>query len=73
MAASKQSREVTQALDALYASAMQLMESRPKPPQIFGELFRQLDAVTQARRARLQLSTGIVPGLLWMALYRAQC
>lgn len=69
MAKAKESREVTQALDALYASAVNLTESKSKRPEIFSEIFKQLDAVTQARRSRLHLSMGIVPGLLWMVLY----
>jgi uncharacterized integral membrane protein len=32
-------------------------------------MLRQLDAITHARRTRLQLSTGIVPALLWTVLY----
>ena len=32
------------------------------------QIFRQLDGVTQARRARLHLATGIVPGMLWAVL-----
>lgn len=69
MAAAKESREVTQALDALYASAMHLMENGLRQPAIFVEMFKQLDAITQARRTRLYLATGIVPGLLWLVLY----
>ena len=60
MAKTKESREVTQALNDLYASTMYLMDSQPRQPQIFGEMFRQLDAVTQARRSRLHHSTGTV-------------
>ena len=33
------------------------------------EIFKQLDAITQARRTRLHLATGIVPGIVWMVLY----
>ena len=58
MAKAKESREVTQALDALYASAMRLMESGSRQPEIFVEMFKQLDTITQARRTRLHLSTG---------------
>ncbi len=65
----KESRAVTQALDALYASAMRFMENGSRQPEIFMEVFKQLDTITQARRTRLHLSTGIVPGLLWLVLY----
>ncbi len=31
-------------------------------------MLKQLDAVTQARRARLHLAAGVVPGVVWMVL-----
>jgi hypothetical protein len=31
-------------------------------------MFKQLDAITQARRTRLHLATGIVPGIVWLVL-----
>ena len=69
MAKAKESRAVTQALDALDASAMRFMQNGSRQPEIFVEVFKQLDTITQARRTRLHLSTGIVPGLLWLVLY----
>ena len=68
MATGKESREVTQALDALYAVALRLMENGSRQPAIFVEMFKQLDAITQARRTRLHLATGIVPGIVWLVL-----
>ena len=68
MATGKESREVTQALNALYAAALRLMENGSRQPAIFGEMFKQLDAITQARRTRLHLATGIVPGIVWLVL-----
>ena len=68
MARKKESREVTQALDALYAVALRLTENGSRHPAIFVEIFKQLDAITQARRTRLHLATGIVPGIVWLVL-----
>ena len=34
------------------------------------EMFNQLDDITQARRSRLHLATGIMPGMLWAVLTR---
>jgi Protein of unknown function (DUF4239) len=71
MEKAKASRETTQALNVLYANAIHLMDNNPRPPEIFGEILKQLDTITQARRTRIHLSTGIVPELLWMApIYR---
>ena len=69
MAAATESRDVTQALNDLYAAAIRQMENQSRRPQVFAEMLRQLDALTQARRSRLHLAMGIVPGLLWMVLY----
>ncbi|MGQ0443955.1 MAG: bestrophin-like domain [Beijerinckiaceae bacterium] len=68
MATGNESREVTQALNALYAAALRLMVNGSRQPAIFEEMFKQLDAVTQARRTRLHLATGIVPGIVWLVL-----
>jgi Protein of unknown function (DUF4239) len=68
MATGKESPEVTQALNALYAAALRLMENGSRQPAIFVEMFKQLDAITQARRTRLRLATGIVPGVVWLVL-----
>lgn len=69
MANGKKSREVTQALNGVYAAALRLMERELRHPAIFSEMFNQLDAITRARRTRLHLATGVVPGLLWFVLY----
>jgi hypothetical protein len=65
MARKKESHEVTQALDALYTVALRLTENGSRQPAIFGEMFKQLDVITQIRRAWLHLATGIVPGIIW--------
>ena len=68
MAAGKESHEVTQALDAVYAAALRLTEKGAIEPALFVEMFKQLDAITQARRVQLHVARGIVPGILWMVL-----
>ena len=45
------------------------MENGSRQPAIFVEMLKQLDAITQARRTRLYLATGIVPGIVWLVLY----
>ena len=63
MADGKDSHEATSALSALYATALRLTETAPRQQATFAEMFNQLDAITQARRNRLQVATGIVPGI----------
>ena len=64
----KSNREVTSTLDALYARTLDLARSGSRQQSVLLEMFHQLDAVTQARRARLHLAIGIVPGMLWAVL-----
>ncbi len=68
MAVEKESADVTRALDALYESALRLAQSGSRQPAVLLELFNQLDTITKARRSRLHLAAGIVPGVLWTAL-----
>jgi Na+/melibiose symporter-like transporter len=68
MAREEESADVTRALDTLYTSALNLTPNEPQQAAITLELFNQLDTITKARRARLHLSVGIVPGVLWTAL-----
>lgn len=68
MALEGNSREVTRALDAVYATAVRFAQSGSRPTAVVLAMFNQLDALTQARRSRLHLAVGIVPPMLWMVL-----
>ena len=67
MAQEKESQETTQALDALYSAALKTRKGS-SPPAVLIETFKQLDALTTARRTRLHLATGVVPGVVWLVL-----
>ena len=69
MAAEKESRNARLALDTLYSVTLRLIDSDPGRPSVNIELLRQLDTITQARRARLHLATGIVPTIVWLVLF----
>jgi Na+/melibiose symporter-like transporter len=69
MAIEKESRETTQALDALYGAALRLTENGSKQPTVAAEIFKQLDTIIQSRRIRLHLATGIVPSIIWLVLF----
>jgi Na+/melibiose symporter-like transporter len=62
------SPETTRALNDLYAAALSLAQDGARPPAVLVEMFHQLDQITEARRTRLHLSYGIVPGMLWTVL-----
>jgi hypothetical protein len=63
------SRAATLALDHVYAAAMAYDPGEGRGRVLLAETLHQLDQVTQARRARLVMATGIVPGVLWCVLF----
>jgi hypothetical protein len=69
MAIGKRSPEVTKALNDLYGIAVRMTEKQTKDRAIYYEIFKQLDAITQAQRTRLHLATGVVPSVIWLVLY----
>ena len=69
MAAGKRSPGVTQALNDLYAAAVRWDEAESRHTAALAELFKQLDSMTEARRSRLQLATGVVPPVIWLVLF----
>jgi hypothetical protein len=68
MALEGKSRDVTSALNGVYATAVRLAQSGSRPTAVLMEMFNQLDALTQARRSRLHLAIGIVSPMLWVVL-----
>jgi Protein of unknown function (DUF4239) len=68
MARGEISRRAGQELDALYAAVLSVNPSDLRELAIMGDLLTDLDAITQARRMRFVLATGIVPGVLWVVL-----
>src|SRR5882757_2334459 len=60
---------VTRALDSLYAVALTYRPTDQRGAAVFAEILRQLDLVTEARRARLVSASGAVPGVVWLVLF----
>jgi len=65
----KPSRATTEALDSLYATLLTVNPDDRRGEEIFAEVMRQLDVVTSARRDRLVMAAGIVPMIIWLALF----
>jgi hypothetical protein len=57
------------ALDAIYATLLSTQFSAPREAAVLPEVLRQLDVITQARRARLVAAEGVVPEVIWPALF----
>ncbi len=68
MAEGHESPATTEALNGLYAL---LLTDRPTDgfgSELFSEALYELDQLTQARRARIVMAGGIVPGVVWAVL-----
>jgi hypothetical protein len=60
---------VTRALDGIYAAVLTFSPGvDQRGGALLSALLQQLDTLTQARRARLVLASGIVPGIVWLVL-----
>jgi hypothetical protein len=59
-------RAAKQALDAVYAAL--LSSDAQSNGAVVSEMLRQLELITQARRARLVASQGAVPNVIWLVL-----
>lgn len=57
------------ALDALYQATIALNRNGSMGTATMAEIFRLVDEVTAARRVRLHLATGLVPNVIWVALF----
>jgi hypothetical protein len=69
MGKESESQDVTQALNATYEAALALNQTDTRTTADMTEIFAQLDPVTTARRTRLHLATGLVPSVIWIALF----
>src|ERR1700733_13268276 len=68
MAREQESAEANQGLDALYTAALHMDLTALRPSAVLVPIFNQIDLITEARRSRLHLAVGIMPGVLWAAL-----
>lgn len=64
----EESRAVTQALNGAYSALLTFSPTDGRGQTLLGEALHQLDVITQARRTRLVLASGVVPRLLWFVL-----
>jgi Protein of unknown function (DUF4239) len=64
-----QTRPTRQALDNTYSGLLRIIGTQQVAAPLIAEIMRQLDVITQARRARLIASEGTVPGVIWTLLF----
>jgi Protein of unknown function (DUF4239) len=63
-----ESPAATGALNDLYSVVLVYKPADPGAQALASELLHQLDLLTQARRERIVLASGVVPGVLWLVL-----
>lgn len=68
MARESESHETTKALNGLYAVAQSRAANPATPSAVMIDIYKQLNTITEARRTRLHLATGIVPDVVWLVL-----
>jgi hypothetical protein len=68
-ARTKEYRVTRLALNAVYAALLSFEPSSPRETAVLSEILRQLDSITEARRARLIAADGIVPEVIWPILF----
>ena len=62
-------RPARQALDDVYATLLKIDSAPGLKASVLSEIMRQLDVISQARRARLIASAGTVPDVIWLILF----
>jgi Protein of unknown function (DUF4239) len=73
IAGAGEARAGAQALTAVYAAALGQEPTTQRAAASLAGILGQLDGVTQARRQRLDLASGTVPGVVWMVLTSGAC
>jgi len=69
MAHGQGSAMTNHALGALYDTVLRYQPPDSRGTALLSEALQQLNTLTQARRARIVLAAGIVPGVIWLVLF----
>ena len=62
------SHDTTRALNDVYGAALKSNPAGARDSAVLAEIFHQLDQITQARRERIVVGAGVVPGMIWAVL-----
>lgn len=63
------SRDVTLALGVVYQAVLQFHTVDAFEGIVVAEILRKVDRISETRRQRLVVATGIVPGIIWAVLF----
>jgi uncharacterized protein DUF4239 len=65
----KASRDVTVALNEIYNAVLKFHSFDAQEGLVIGEILRNVDGISAARRERLVTADGTVPAIIWMVLF----
>ena len=68
MALGHSSHTTNEALNALYREVVRYGAADLRASDVQNDLFRELDRLTEARRERIVMASGTVPGMIWFVL-----
>jgi len=63
------STSAREALDGVYKALLRFESPERRDTALVSEILRQVDTITQMRRARLSDAAGLVPGVIWPTLF----
>ncbi len=63
------SPEVTDALGGIYSAVLKYHKFDGNEGIVLGEILRQVDQISDARRERLVMADGVTPGIIWVVLF----
>jgi hypothetical protein len=69
MESEAESPATAEALKELYRTVLRYHQFEANEGLVLAEILRQVDQVSAARRARLVMADGIVPGIIWVVLF----
>ena len=65
----KDSPAATTALHNIYSEVLRFHSFAADEGVVIAEILRQVDAISNARRERLVMADGVVPGIIWVVLF----
>ncbi len=69
MAQGRSSHAVTQTLTGIYDAVLKPAAPGSNEALVIADILRNVDAISEARRTRLVISTGAVPSIIWIVLF----
>ena len=69
MESGRQSPVTTEALNEIYQAVLKFQSLGTDERLVLGEILRNVDRISESRRERLVMADGVVPAIIWVALF----